>query len=256
MVHFGYPPLLKQFLADGGEDLARIFRHVQQSGAMVSLDMTMPDIKSPQGQMDWKAWLARVLPSVDFFLPSFEEIVFMLDPGRYKQLAEKAGGKNLAAMVDLDFLKRSADVLIAMGCPLVAIKLGDCGIYLQTHPEAARHLEGRSAWQTMDWQAWQGRRLWTPCFNVAVAGTNGAGDCTIAGMFMALLQGLSPEQAMIHCTAVGAWCVQSPDATSNIPHWTEIVKSLSEPWPLREPIYALDGWTGCEKTGVYSAPAQ
>ncbi len=254
LVHFGYPPLMQRLLSDGGEDLAQLLRQGQRSGALVSLDMAMPDVNSPHSQVDWKAWLSRVLPSVDFFLPSFDEILFMLDPVRYQQLVEQAQGKNLAAMADLSLLQTIGDQLIELGSPLVAIKLGDCGIYLQTHAQTAQLLAERSAWQEFDWQAWQECRLWAPCFDVEVVGTTGAGDCTIAGMIMALLHGLAPAQALRHATAVGAWCVQSCDATSNIPNWSKLDESMSNGWPLRKPTYDFNGWTHCQETGVYSAP--
>ncbi len=254
LVHFGYPPLMQRLLADGGEDLAQLLRQGQRSGALVSLDMAMPDVNSPQGHVQWKAWLSRVLPSVDFFLPSFDEILLMLDPARYQQLVEQAKGKNLAALADLPLLQTIGDQLIELGSPLVAIKLGDCGLYLQTHAQTAQLLAERSAWQGFDWQAWQGCRLFAPCFDVEVAGTTGAGDCTIAGMIMALLHGLAPASALRHAAAVGAWCVQSRDATSNIPNWSEVGESMSNGWPLRKTTYELNSWTRCQETGVYIAP--
>ncbi len=251
LVHFGYPPLMQRLLSDGGEDLAQLLRHGQRSGALVSLDMAMPDVSSTRGHIDWKAWLSRVLPAVDFFLPSFDEILFMLDPARYQHLVDRAKGKNLFTVADLPLLQTIADQLIELGSPLVAIKLGDCGLYLQTHAQAAKLLSDRSAWQGFDWQAWQGCRLWAPCFDVEVVGTTGAGDCTIAGLLMALLHGLGPASALRHATAVGAWCVQSRDATSNIPAWSEVGDSMLNRWPLRKPTNELDGWTRCQKTGVY-----
>ena len=254
LVHFGYPPLMQRLLSDGGDDLAQRLRHAQRSGALVSLDMAMPDINAPDRHFDWKKWLRRVLPSVDFFMPSFDEILWMLDPERYQQLAGLAEGNNLASVADLSLFERIAQELIELGSPLVAIKLGDCGIYLQTHPHTAQLLAERSEWQAFDWQAWQGCRLWAPCFDVEVVGTTGAGDCTIAGIIMALLQGLAPAQTLSHATAVGAWCVQSRDATSNIPAWSVVEQKRQHPWPLRQPTFRLDGWTLCQQTGVYAAP--
>ncbi len=252
MVHFGYPPLMQGLLSDCGDGLANVFRHVQSQGALVSLDMTMPDISDPDNFVDWKSWLSNVLPSVDFFMPSFDEILWMLDPSQYERLADLAQGNNLAAIADLQLLERIAEELMEMGCPLIIIKLGDCGIYLQTHRQAGQQLAGRNAWQSFDWQAWEARRIWSPCFEVEVAGTTGAGDCTIAGVIMALLHGHAPEQALSHATAVGAWCVQSRDATSNIPSWSEVVEQMPHPWPLRQPVYHFDHWTRCPDTGSYT----
>jgi len=227
LLHFGYPPLMRSVVADGGAALANMFHQVQQRGALVSLDMAMPDSSATEDDIDWKTWLGCVLPHVDLFLPSLDEISMMLDPARYTRLVESSPNGNLSELVDLPLLLESiADELIELGAPIVSIKLGDQGLYLQSSKRAEQLLGSRSAWQQLDWQAWQERQLLVPCFEVDVVGTTGAGDCTIAGFLMALLQGLNPEEALHAATAVGARCVQSLDATSNIPPWSEIHAAL------------------------------
>ena len=90
-----------------------------------------------------------------------------------------------------------------MGTAVVAIKLGEQGLYVRT---SARRGCGTSAiacrW-TPD--AWCDREVVSPCFRARrVAGTTGAGDCTIAGFLAALLRGEGPVQAATSATAVGA----------------------------------------------------
>jgi len=47
-----------------------------------------------------------------------------------------------------------------------------------------------------DPEAWAGVELWAPCFKVAVAGTTGSGDATIAGFLAGLLRDLPAAQAL------------------------------------------------------------
>ena len=48
------------------------------------MDMAAVDADSEAGRADWEAILKRVLPYVDFFVPSVEELCFMLDRPRYE----------------------------------------------------------------------------------------------------------------------------------------------------------------------------
>lgn len=94
LFHFGYPPLMKRLFNDGGHELFEIFSLSKAKGATTSLDMSRPDPNSPAGKIDWLSYLEKVLPAVDIFLPSIDE-------------------------------------LIDMGAAIVAIKLGKFGLYLQ-----------------------------------------------------------------------------------------------------------------------------
>ncbi len=78
LFHFGYPPIMRRMYLDGGRELISLFRRVKRLGLMTSLDMVMVDPKSEAGRVDWPALLRRVLPYVDIFLPSLDEMQAML----------------------------------------------------------------------------------------------------------------------------------------------------------------------------------
>lgn len=230
VVHFGYPPLMRQTYVDGGQGLGRLFEALRARGQLVSLDMAQPDPASEAGRVDWTAWMAEVLPHVDLFAPSLDEICFMLGIPLSEQ-----------APLDLALLDAVADRLVALGARIVALKLGDAGLYLRTsdEPEAMR-----TALAGLDPPSWLGRQLLAPCFRVHVAGTTGSGDATIAGLLAALVRGLGAEEAVTMGVAVGACSVEQPDASSGIPPWAAVEKRLRGGWePCREPW--LDGpWPG------------
>ena len=221
ILHFGYPPLMRSIAADGGRGLASRFANAQAAGLLVTLDMAMPASASGSAPVDWPEWLANVLPHVDVFLPSYDELAVLL-PG----LTSPHTG---VVEIDVTQLEGFACELLRFGVPIVAIKLGNEGLYLRTSDEFLR-LAQRAAWKHFDWQAWQGRELLAPCFHVEVVGTTGSGDCTIAGFLMALLQGAGPEDALRLATAVGAHCVESADATSGIPACTDVEARLKTSW--------------------------
>lgn len=90
LFHFGYPPIMKKMYQNDGEQLADIFCSMKEKGIATSLDMAAVDPDSEAGQADWRTILKRVLPYVDFFVPSIEEILYMLIKEKYGRLISHA----------------------------------------------------------------------------------------------------------------------------------------------------------------------
>lgn len=243
ILHFGYPPLMRGVVEDQGRGLAEKFAAAQAAGALVSLDMAMPPASSAAESVDWRQWLANVLPHVDVFLPSCDELAIMLGVSASAE----------SDVIDSTKLTGMAGELFEFGVPIVAIKLGDQGLYLRTS-DAVADLSSRSAWHDFNSKTWHGREILVPCLDVPVAGTTGAGDCTIAGFLKAMLQHEDPATAIKHATMVGAFSVQSVDATSNIPSWTSIADRDCNSWPIRTPTVRLANWRYCEQAGVFVGP--
>jgi sugar/nucleoside kinase (ribokinase family) len=247
IVHFGYPPLMRGTFVDEGLGLADQFARAQASGALVSLDMATPHPDAT----NWRQWLRNVLPHVDIFVPSSDEILFMLDPLR-DETADRVPNP-LPPAANPRLLDELAEELHGFGVPIVVIKLGDQGMYLSTSRRLAAQSQ-RAAWQDFNWSDWENRRRLATCFEVEMVGTTGAGDCTIAGFLWALLKGVGPEQALRWATAVGAHCVESADATSTIPDWPRIQARLQAPWQQRPLTIQTPDWQFCAKHGIYFGP--
>lgn len=247
--HFGYPPLMRGMYSDGGAELAAMLRQVRRQGLAVSLDMSLPDVASPAGQADWPTILSRALPHVDFYLPSLDETLLMLDRPAYLRLCEDAAQP---AVADVALLRRLADELLRMGAAVVALKLGSRGLYLRTtsHKERLRDIGGRMSPSPAKWL---NRELLAPCFQVQAIGTTGAGDSTIAGFLAALLHNLPPEETMRTAVAVGACSVEQADATSGVPSWTTLQRRLSAPW-AQLPGAAPAAWRRDERHGLWKSP--
>ncbi|MBX3727816.1 MAG: carbohydrate kinase family protein [Candidatus Sumerlaeia bacterium] len=229
LLHFGYPPLMRRLYERDGAELVRLFAAARARGVTTSLDMAMPDPASDAGRVDWRAWMRHVLPHVDLFLPSFDELARMLGHG--------------CTEPDAATLRRLADETLAMGAVAVAIKLGDRGLYLRTGPDVSR--------LGCDAVAWAGRERLATCCEVAVGGTTGAGDCTIAGFLVELAAGGTPESALAFATAVGACSVERPDATSAVPHADAVRARLRNGWRRHPPSPALGSWQPTSTSGVY-----
>ncbi|MEO8395916.1 MAG: PfkB family carbohydrate kinase, partial [Chloroflexota bacterium] len=126
LLHLGYPPLLPSLTANSGEELARLFQRTKAVNVITSLDMSLPDAAGLVSQVDWKSLLVRTLPFVDIFVPSIEEIMFMLRREDY----ERWHGKILAH-ISSAYLDDLADELFQMSNgAIVGFKLGELGLYL------------------------------------------------------------------------------------------------------------------------------
>jgi sugar/nucleoside kinase (ribokinase family) len=255
LFHFGYPPLMRRMYCDGGAELASLLSRVKTRGLATSLDMARPDPASPAGKVDWPAILAKALPHVDFFLPSVDEMLFMLDRRAFDAFAADA------AVCDGAMLSKLSARLLEMGTAVVVLKLGDQGCYVRTtadekrlpalcggHGQDARATHGRDAHATRGRDAhatttaWLGRELLAPCFQVGVVGTTGSGDCTIAGFLAGVIHGLSVEDALTAAVGVGACNVEAADSTSGVPHWDAVLRRIAEGWPRRPLTMNLPHW--------------
>lgn len=238
--HFGYPPLMHHFHADAGVQMQGLFAQVQARGALTSLDMAMPDPLSPAGRIDWREWLQRTLPQVDLFLPSIEEILFML--GR---------PETSAAEWTPTLLREVADELLNWGARIVLLKLGERGLYLRTGNNLQVLAERASARFSVPYETWENRELWGPCFSVEVAGTTGAGDCTIAGFLAAFRASGTPAETLNTALAVGACSVEVADSTSGIRPLSEIQARMNTPWPKDRSQPPGENWQWSEATQLW-----
>jgi len=262
LFHFGYPPLMKNFFTDGGLQLGELFRQLQSQQLITSLDMSLPDPQSPAGGIDWVAWLARVLPAVDLYLPSIEETLFMLDRQLYDSLLHRnASGSDKAIQDefhDPQLLGRLSEQLLDLGAAVVVLKIGKQGLYLLSAnrglrvgtdaPDPGLMPAGRTQ------NDWLQRELMAPCFEVEVAGTTGAGDSTIAGLLAAIVGGAGPSEAMVQAVAVGACSVEAADATSGIRDVSEVWKRIYSGWKRRTNAPPKKGWTWDKSWGIWQGP--
>jgi sugar/nucleoside kinase (ribokinase family) len=247
--HFGYPPIMRRMYIEGGAGLEEVYRRAKATGVTTSLDMTLPDPSSPGGTAGWDAILGRVLPYVDIFLPSIEELLFMLRRKTYDDLLRNAGDGDLLEQVTPALLAEVSDELIRLGVKMAVIKLGKRGLYLRTAGVERLGRMGRGA--PADLAAWADRELWAPCFQVEVVGTTGAGDATIAGFLSGLLRDVPPIQAMLAAVGSGACNVEAADATSGLRTWEDTLRRIASGWPQHAMTLDAPGWTRDDASGVW-----
>jgi len=223
--HLGYPTLLPRLVDNDGDELLTIMKSVSQLGVITSMDMTLPDPRGAASQVDWRKVLTRVLPYTNIFIPSIEEIMFMLRRADFDQW-----GHDWHSHVDVTYLEILADELIAMGVSVAGFKLSHFGIFIRT----ANHL----SWSNrtlidLDEKIWKGVTIYQPAFAVDVLGTTGAGDSAIAGFIASFLYGYDPLKSTQIAAAAGAYRIASTNAHGGIPSFDAIRQRLESGWQVR-----------------------
>ena len=227
LFHFGYPPLMKQMYADNGRELISIFRRVKEHGIATSLDFAAIDPHSEAARAGWKQILIKLLPHVDFFVPSYEELCFMLDEERYNRLNQ---GGDMTENLDVEREALPlADELIQMGCRAVLIKCGVSGMVYKTADAGAIKEIGNRL--TLDVNAWAERKGIQPCFRADhVRSGTGAGDTSIAAFLTAVMRGYDPSECAAFAAAEGACCVTAYDALSGLLPMEELDRRIRSGW--------------------------
>lgn len=225
LFHFGYPPLLPGFVKNDGQGLTEVFKRAKATGIITSLDMTLPDPQAMTGRADWRKILKTTLPYVDIFLPTIDEILFMLRRDDY----ERWHGHILENLTSA-YLAGLASELLDMGVVIAGMKLGQMGLYLKTG-NAGRFDQLKAL--PLDIPAWANVEHYQRAFEVDVVGTTGAGDAAYAGFLASLLHGFGPKDALRWACAVGACNVEAADSISGVRTWQETERQLSGEWPLR-----------------------
>lgn len=253
LFHLGYPPLMEQIRKNNGKELAAIFRRAKELGATTSLDMSLPDPNSPSGRFDWDSLLQNVLPHVDLFLPSIEEMLFCLKKERFFELHSlglHSGGGILDVVPAADYTELSTR-LIGYGVGAVALKSGHRGFYLRTAGKDRLAAFGRG--KPGDAANWANRELWEPAFKVEpVVSATGSGDSSIAGFLSAFLRGETVERALRYATAAGGQNVMGHDAISTILPFRETDEMIKS-WTKAPLDIQADGWQK-DKTLLWHGP--
>ncbi|MEI6148474.1 MAG: carbohydrate kinase family protein, partial [bacterium] len=178
--HFGYPPLMRRMFADEGRELAKIFKLAKAAGATTSCDMALPDPASHAGKAPWKKILERILPYVDIFLPSVEEMLFMLERDTFLKLKAKHHESDLLDVLKAEDYTRLSGKLLDLGSKMTSLKAGRRGFYFRTKEQSA--FKGLGASRPGNPDNWSAREMWCPAFLCKKMGSaTGSGDSSIAG---------------------------------------------------------------------------
>jgi sugar/nucleoside kinase (ribokinase family) len=212
VLHLGYPALLPALLANDGAALLALLERAQAGGVTVSLDLAAIP---PERRTDaWPAFLQRILPLTDVFVPSRDDLGTMLG--------------SAAEVEDEQLL----ELLIGWGAAVVALKCGGRGMCLR----AASRTRLRRAGAVISAVAgdWADATSSARAYSVVSGGTTGAGDAASAGLIFAITRGFGPERALRLAAAAGAAAVES----HRVPPADELEARIAAGWAFRDGVPA------------------
>ena len=230
LFHFGYPPIMRAFYERDGEETVRLLTKVKEMGIASSLDLAAVDPDSDAGKQDWKKALERCLPLTDFFCPSIEELCWMLDGERFASWKERAGGRDVTTVLDVEGdIRPLAEKCMELGCKVLLLKCGAPGMYLKT---AGREvLDQIPSAAGLDSALWADQDFFEKSYKPAkVLSGTGAGDTSIAAFLKAVLDGYDPRMAMHLAAGTGASCVEAYDARSGLRSFEDLEEKIRSGW--------------------------
>jgi len=234
LFHFGYPTLMRSMYEREGEELIRLFKKVKACGCATSLDLSSVDPDTEAGRADWKKILTQVMPYVDFFVPSVEELCYMLDRDRFLEWQERAGGGDITEILDLEKdIRPLADTCMRLGAKVVLLKCGKPGMYFCSADSEKLSSVGERI--ELDISAWADKAIFEQSYvpERVLSGT-GAGDTSIAAFLTGMLQGETPEMSLHLAAGTGASCVAAYDALSGLISLKDIKKKINSGWAKNE----------------------
>ena len=218
LFHLGYPPIMKSLYQNDGVELANILKTVKAMGISTSLDMALPDPNSEAGQMDWSEWFRNVLPYVDFFMPSIEEMLLFLDRDQWQKL--RALNIDFVDAVPIISYYDIAQKVLDLGCRVIILKAGHRGMYLKSSDSARM-----AAIKLLDAdmiESWTNRELWAASYVIdTILSATGSGDSAVAGILTALLHSNSAEETLRWGNCLGYQNLRALDTVSGVGTYQE-----------------------------------
>lgn len=251
--HFGYPPLMANMYKDDGNLLKNVFKIAKDAGAITSCDMSLPDLDSESAQANWRNILENILPYVDIFLPSIEEIFFMLERESYLNIKKSKKGSDIIDYLSASDYSNLASQLLDMGTRMTSLKSGHRGFYFKTGPRAK--VESLCDKSGQNPETWANRELWCPAFQVKkIASATGSGDSSISGFLSAFLHRLPIEKCLKYACILGWENLQVLDAVNGIKSWQETTDLLNQDLPLINVEINERDWKWCDDNKLWGGP--
>ena len=229
LFHFGYPPLLKQFFKNQGEQLTEMYSKIDKMGIVSSLDFSLPDPESESGKANWLEIMQKVLPFLDIFVPSVEELICIISPEKYAAIQSALPkDRDIIETVPIELITEIGMRVIDSGVKILLVKAGKQGVYLFTGDvsSVSKKLGYRPD------EEWNNKKILCPAYHAnpdLIINASGAGDTAIAAFLSAILSNEKPEIVLKYATVAGRDSLYCNNLYRDLNDWqgmTETIKSV------------------------------
>jgi sugar/nucleoside kinase (ribokinase family) len=239
---FGYPPWMKKLYENTGDELTKILKKTKELRTTTALDLSLPDVNSYAGQVDWKAILKGWVGLSDIMVPSAEEIFYFLYKEKFLEKKAKLGPReSVLDHLTVKEISTLGNDLIEMGAAIAMVKCGHKGLYIRTAGQD--RLEKLGAAGCSDPDNWANRELWHPVYQEEkFVGALGSGDSAIAGFLCAFVRGRTIESCLKYANAAGSMNVTVPDGLTWNKGFDDLTKRIEAGWKTKDLKIDEDGW--------------
>ena len=239
---FGYPPWMKKLYERTGVELTKILKKTKELGTTTALDLSLPDVNSPAGQVDWKAILNAWVPLTDIMVPSAEELFYFLyKPEFLEKRAKLVARESVLDHMSVREISTLGNDLLKLGTAIAMVKCGHRGLYVRT--AGKDRLKQLGAAGCADLDNWASRELWFPVYQEEkFVGALGSGDSAIAGFLSGFVRGLTLESCLRYANAAGSMNVTVPDGLSWNRGFDDLTRRIQGGWQTKELKIDEKGW--------------
>jgi sugar/nucleoside kinase (ribokinase family) len=226
LFHFGYPPLLKQFYQNNGDQLVDLFSRIQKMGVVTSLDFSLPDPESESGRMNWPEIMNKILPYTDIFVPSLDEVLQMMNPIEYAEILSSSVSTDIIDQVIISNVRVIGRRFIDSGVKILLIKAGPRGAYLLTGDVSSIN---EKAGLKLAKDKWNNCELWCNAYKadpLKIKNSSGAGDTAAAAFLSAILQSENPGSAVKYAAMAGRNNLYCKNIFDDLSDWQEITEEI------------------------------
>lgn len=230
--HFGYPTLMKRFYQNDGLELKELFCSIKELGLTTSLDLAAVDPESEAAACRWDRIFKSVLPYVDFFVPSIEELGFLLNRSLYEKWQAIADGEDITSILSLKGdVETIADQALQLGAKAVLLKCGAAGMFLKTASNQAfvNGPDFLKGWGEISY-------FQNSFLPDRILSATGAGDTSIAAFIKAMLERRTPVECVKLAAATGASCVTAYDTVSGLMSFEKLEEKIKNGWEEQKQI--------------------
>jgi sugar/nucleoside kinase (ribokinase family) len=239
---FGYPPWMRALYENSGSELTKILKKTKELGTTTALDMSLPDVNSYAGQVDWKAILNDWVPLSDIMVPSAEEVFYFLYKDKFLEKKANLGAKE--SVLDHMTVKEISTLgkdLLEMGAAIAMVKCGHRGLYIRT--AGKDRLQKMGAAGCSDLENWANRDLWFPVYEEEkFVGALGSGDSAIAGFLSAFVWNHTIESCLRYANAAGSMNVTVPDGLTWNKGFDDLTRRIESGWKTKKLNITENGW--------------
>jgi sugar/nucleoside kinase (ribokinase family) len=227
LFHFGYPPLLRRFYLNEGQQMVDLFSKVQRMGVVTSLDFSWPDQASESGKVNWTGIMKNTLPFVDIFVPSLDELLKIIMPDRFDEIESDSGGADILDRIPVDLIRELGALIIDSGVKILLIKAGHRGAYLKTGEVVS--INERSGFK-LDENKWNHCEFWCDAYKAdpeLMKTSSGAGDTAAAAFLSAILDSEDPEISIRLAAMAGRNNLYCNDILTDMGNWQDLREDIN-----------------------------